>query len=50
MRAGGNLRMAQQICVGCNSVAILNRNNTRQGYARKRTLKPAGFSFVGYAA
>jgi hypothetical protein len=23
-------------------------NNTRQGYARKRTLKPAGFSFLGY--
>lgn len=22
-------------------------NKTRQGYARKRTLKPAGYSFVG---
>ncbi len=26
---------------------IMTFNKTRQGYARKRTLKPAGYFFVG---
>lgn len=26
---------------------IIGPNNTRQGYARKRTLKPAGYFFPG---
>lgn len=26
---------------------IIHINKTRQGYARKRTLKPAGYFFVG---
>lgn len=26
---------------------IIGLNNTRQGYARKRTLKPAGYFFPG---
>ena len=29
-------------------VRTMHLNNTRQGYARKRTLKPAGFSFTGF--
>lgn len=28
------------------SVDIIRSNKTRQGYARKRTLKPAGYFFV----
>jgi len=28
------------------SVDIIHSNKTRQGYARKRTLKPAGYFFV----
>ena len=34
----------------CCCVIQNGLNNTRQGYARKRILKPAGFSFVGYAS
>lgn len=40
--------MISQIWLGYSYQETDNRTNkTRQGYARKRTLKPAGFSFLG---
>lgn len=34
-------------CPGTRIVRILSSNKTRQGYARKRILKPAGYFFAG---
>lgn len=35
-----------QACRSTHTVRILPGNKTRQGYARKRILKPAGYFFV----
>ena len=44
------LQWLQIICMECKAFAIISVNKTRQGYARKRILKPAGYSFLGCAA
>ena len=35
------------VCPNIELAGILLANKTRQGYARKRILKPAGYFFVG---
>ena len=37
---------ASRSCGPHRSFATIRANNTRQGYARKRILKPAGYFFV----
>lgn len=41
------LRYAHPVCRPMDFARILLLNKTRQGYARKRILKPAGYFFVG---
>ena len=42
-----NARTKDAACPSAGSARILRGNKTRQGYARKRILKPAGYFFVG---
>ena len=46
-RGGGmNARTKDAACPSAGSTRILRSNKTRQGYARERILKPAGYFFV----
>lgn len=44
--AGASSNRIAGLAFPCDGYTIAG-NNTRQGYARKRILKPAGFYFLG---